>query len=139
MAAVELSLTPQVGPFMALEQSALSDILPSDRRTVTFAYYNFLGSCTSASGSLLAGFTTWALTDKQGLSRIDAYRIIFLQYGFWAAIQILLASALSVQIESKVWAERHSEALKKGKPEEGGREEEDSEPLLRDGAGDVRV
>ena len=124
---------------MALEQSALSDILPSDKRTVTFAYYNFLGSCTSASGSLLAGFTTSTLVDKQGLSRIDSYRIIFLQYGFWAAVLIVLASALSIRIESKAWAERHSEALRKGQPEESGKEEEDSEPLLKDGAGEDGV
>ena len=41
----------EVGPFLAIEQSALAQTLPGDRRTQLLAWYQLAGSLATASGS----------------------------------------------------------------------------------------
>jgi hypothetical protein len=64
----------QVGPFMALEQSVLADQVSPAIRTLTFAWYNFLGSCCSASGALATGLIAPHLALKYSISKLDSYR-----------------------------------------------------------------
>ncbi|MBI4842527.1 MAG: MFS transporter, partial [candidate division NC10 bacterium] len=45
----------EVGPFLAIEQSALSQIVADERRTSIFAWYNLVGSFATAAGSLAGG------------------------------------------------------------------------------------
>src|SRR5689334_20308680 len=45
----------EVGPFLAVEQSALSETIPDARRTPTFAWYNLAGYVATALGALAAG------------------------------------------------------------------------------------
>ena len=33
----------EVGPFLAVEQAALAEVVPDRRRTATFAWYNLAG------------------------------------------------------------------------------------------------
>ena len=42
----------EIGPFLSLEQAALSQLLPSEKRTHSFAWYNLAGSLASALGAL---------------------------------------------------------------------------------------
>src|SRR5512147_2659832 len=46
----------EIGPFLSLQQAALSQLLPSEKRTHSFAWYNLAGSIASALGALAAGF-----------------------------------------------------------------------------------
>ena len=45
----------EVGPFLAIEQAALSQTVPDRRRTATFAWYNLVGYVATATGALGAG------------------------------------------------------------------------------------
>ena len=45
----------EVGPFLAVEQSSLTQIVPDRRRTATFAWYNVVGYVATATGALAAG------------------------------------------------------------------------------------
>ena len=45
----------EVGPFLAVEQAALSEATPDARRTPTFAWYNLAGYVATAVGALAAG------------------------------------------------------------------------------------
>src|SRR5437868_2613051 len=45
----------EVGPFLAIEQAALSHLIPGKLRTGVFAWYNLAGSVATAVGSLVAG------------------------------------------------------------------------------------
>ena len=45
----------EVGPFLAIEQAALSQIVPDERRTATFAWYNLVGYVATATGALARG------------------------------------------------------------------------------------
>src|SRR6201981_2888891 len=45
----------EVGPFLPVEQPASSQIVPDERRTNTFAWYNLVGSFATAVGALTGG------------------------------------------------------------------------------------
>jgi MFS family permease len=77
----------EVGPFLAVEQASLSQIVGDERRTAVFAWYNVVGYLATASGSLAAGLLAGSLI-AAGLDRVDAYRAVVLGYGF---VGLLLA------------------------------------------------
>jgi len=77
----------EVGPFLAVEQAGLSQIVPDRRRTATFAWYNLAGYVATATGALAAGLASQWLLDA-GLAPADAYRAIVIGY---ALIGILMA------------------------------------------------
>jgi MFS family permease len=78
----------EVGPFLAVEQAALSQATPDARRTPTFAWYNLAGYVATAVGALAAGFLTQALL-AVGLVAVDAYRVIVVGY---AVVGLLMAA-----------------------------------------------
>jgi len=45
----------EIGPFLSVEQAALAHIVPGDRRTDVFAWYNLVGSFSTALGRWRAG------------------------------------------------------------------------------------
>src|SRR4030042_818114 len=51
----------EVGPFLSIEQAALSQIVPNERRTQVFAWYNLVGSFATALGALSGGGLVQAL------------------------------------------------------------------------------
>jgi MFS family permease len=69
----------EVGPFLAVEQAALSEGIPDVRRTPTFAWYNLAGYVATAIGALGAGLVSQALL-AAGLKPVDAYRAIVIGY-----------------------------------------------------------
>jgi MFS family permease len=77
----------EVGPFLSIEQAALSQIVSGERRTQTFAYYNLVGSFATALGALAGGSLVQALQDS-GVSPLGSYRMIVIGY---AVIGLLLA------------------------------------------------
>jgi MFS family permease len=81
----------EVGPFLAIEQAALTQTVPDRRRTATFAWYNLAGYVATATGALGAGLLSQVLIDG-GAAPVDAYRVIVIGYaaiglamviGFW--------------------------------------------------------
>jgi MFS family permease len=79
----------EVGPFLSIEQSALSQTVPGSDRTAIFAWYNLAGSVAAALGTLTAGFA-WKGLLRFGLTGTGVYRPIVWAY---AGIGILLAAA----------------------------------------------
>ena len=77
----------EVGPFLAVEQAALSQATPDARRTPTFAWYNLAGYVATAVGALSAGFLSQALL-AMGFVAVDAYRVIVIGY---AIVGLLMA------------------------------------------------
>ncbi|HET7474235.1 MAG TPA: MFS transporter, partial [Candidatus Limnocylindrales bacterium] len=78
----------EVGPFLAVEQAALSQATPDARRTPTFAWYNLAGYVATAIGALAAGLLGQALVSVAGWPKVDAYRAIVVGY---AAVGIAMA------------------------------------------------
>lgn len=89
----------EIGPFLSLEQAALSQLLPSQKRTHSFAWYNLAGSLASALGALAAGFVSKSLM-QSGFSQLAAYRTIIYAYAGCGATLVLLFLFLSPAIEA---------------------------------------
>src|SRR6202790_4678877 len=77
----------EVGPFLSIEQAALSHIVPASARTEVFAWYSMAGSLATALGALFGGFITQALRHAS-MTPVASYRAVVLVY---AALGILLA------------------------------------------------
>jgi MFS family permease len=81
----------EVGPFLAIEQAAISQEVTGSRRTHLFAVYNLIGSVATAVGALVAGWTIrWS--EEASVSAIAADRGILIAY---AAVGLVLALAFS--------------------------------------------
>ncbi len=77
-----------VGPFIAVEQTALSQAIHHGRRTSTFAWYNLVGQLATAVGALAGGLASQGLLDS-GLPPLEAYRTIVLGYALVGVVMIL--------------------------------------------------
>ncbi len=89
----------EIGPFLSLEQAALSQLLPSVKRTRFFAWYNLAGSLASALGALAAGFIAKVLMDS-GFSEAASYRAVIYGYAGLGSTLIMLFLYLSPAVEA---------------------------------------
>ena len=89
----------EVGPFLAIEQAALSQVLPEDRRTGVFAWYNLAGSFATALGALAGG---WAAQGMQasGLAPVASYRVLLFAYAAVGLILAVLFTRMSGAVEA---------------------------------------
>jgi MFS family permease len=76
----------EVGPFLSIEQAALSQVVRPQARTEVFAWYTLTGSFATAIGALLAGKMTDVL-QKAAVSPVNSYRAVVTGY---AGIGILM-------------------------------------------------
>src|SRR5690242_18524674 len=53
----------EIGPFLSIEQAGLSQLVPTERRTDVFAWYNLVGSFSTAAGALTGGWLAQVLQD----------------------------------------------------------------------------
>ena len=78
----------EVGPFLAIEQAALSQTITDKQRTTVFAWYNLAGSLATALGALAGGSLAQA-GQARGLAALDSYRLVV--FGYAAAGLVLAA------------------------------------------------
>lgn len=88
----------EVGPFLSIEQAALSEITPGERRTQVFAWYNLFGSFTTALGSLGGGTLVQGL-ENSGFTVLNSYRTIVIIYAFIGLVLAFLFTRLSPSVE----------------------------------------
>ncbi len=88
----------EVGPFLSIEQAALSQIVPGKRRTQIFAYYNLVGSFATALGALAGGSLVQALQNS-GVSPLGSYRTIVIGYALIGLLLGGLFTFLSPAVE----------------------------------------
>jgi MFS family permease len=89
----------EIGPFLSLEQAALSQLLPSEQRTKAFAWYNLAGSLATASGALAAGFLSQGLMHA-GFSELMSYKAVILGYSACGLVLVVLFLFLSPAVET---------------------------------------
>jgi MFS family permease len=82
----------EIGPFLSVEQSALSQVVSDERRTDVFAWYNLVGSFSTAVGALAGGLIAEA-TQHLGWHGAAAYRPVLLAY---AAIGVALIGGFAL-------------------------------------------
>jgi MFS family permease len=69
----------EVGPFLAVEQASLSQLVPDRSRTQLFAWYQLAGSFATAAGTLAGGGLAQAAM-AGGSQPADAYRVVIIGY-----------------------------------------------------------
>ena len=89
----------EIGPFLSLEQAALSQLLTSEQRTRAFGWYNLAGSLSAAAGALGGGFLSQAFMNT-GQSAYDAYRAVILGYAACGIILMVVFLFLSSEVEA---------------------------------------
>ncbi len=89
----------EVGPFLAVEQAALTQIVSDRRRTATFAWYNVVGYVATATGALGAGLLSQALL-AGGMDPAGAYRGIVIGYAVIGLVMAAVAWRLGAAIEA---------------------------------------
>jgi MFS family permease len=88
----------EVGPFLSIEQAALSHIVPSAARTEVFAWYTLAGSLATALGALFGGGLTQAL-QHTSMSHVQSYRAVVFLYAALGVALAVLFLRLSTSVE----------------------------------------
>ena len=88
----------EVGPFLSIEQAALSHIVPATARTEVFAWYTLAGSLATALGALFAGLVTQAL-QRTSTTPLASYRAVVLVYAILGILLAFLFTRLSAFVE----------------------------------------
>ncbi|HEY6225391.1 MAG TPA: MFS transporter [Gemmatimonadales bacterium] len=77
----------EVGPFLPIEQAALSQVVPASGRTGVFAWYQLAGAFATALGSLCGGVVSHGL-QRADVAPLASYRVVVAGY---AALGVVLA------------------------------------------------
>jgi MFS family permease len=89
----------EVGPFLSVEQAALAQTVPNERRTEVFAWYNLVGSLATALGALCGGAVTQWLQNR-GVSEAESYRSLAVGYALVGVLLAVLFTRLSPAAEA---------------------------------------
>lgn len=89
----------EIGPFLSLEQAALSQLLSSEQRTRAFGWYNLAGSLAAAAGALAGGLLSQSLINT-GLSELESYRAVILGYAACGIVLMAFFLFLSPEVEA---------------------------------------
>jgi MFS family permease len=88
----------EVGPFLSIEQAALSHVIPGSARTEVFAWYTLAGSVATALGALCGGTLTHAL-QKTAVPPVLSYRVVVISYAALGALLAIIFTRLSPAAE----------------------------------------
>src|SRR6266478_6325278 len=94
----------EVGPFLSIEQAALSHVVSPKTRTEVFAWYTLAGSLATALGSLFGGSISQTL-QKRLMTPVESYRVVVLSYAALGIVLALLFARLSSLAEVSPAAE----------------------------------
>ncbi|MBI1794761.1 MAG: MFS transporter [Chloroflexi bacterium] len=97
----------EIGPFLSVEQASLSHLLPNEKRTQVFAWYNLVGSFATATGALSGGWLA-QLLQAGGMSALEAYRVVLMGYSIGGLILGLLFLSLSRDVEAGAASQKES-------------------------------
>jgi len=90
----------EIGPFLSVEQAGLTHIIPNEKRTQVFAWYNLVGSFATATGALSGGWLAQILQGR-GWSALDAYKVVLGGYALGGFVLMILFLNVTPAIEVK--------------------------------------
>jgi len=88
----------EVGPFLSIEQAALSHVVSQQTRTEVFAWYTLTGSVATAVGALFGGTVTHAL-QRTTWTPVGTYRVVVVLYSLLGVILAYSFTRLSPAAE----------------------------------------
>ncbi|MCJ1478388.1 hypothetical protein MMC13_007068 [Lambiella insularis] len=116
----------EIGPFRAIEESVLAQLVPSKARGDIFAWYNLIGTLGQALGNVSCGWVLHHLKTRYDWDDLRSYRTIFFAYAGLGVLKLLMTLFLSKSCE-----------LEKEKQEAASLEGATEESPLLPGNGDV--
>ncbi len=87
-----------IGPFLSIEQAALSQLTPDRERTRAFAWYNLAGSFASATGSLACGSAVQFLQSQRPFP-LNPYQTVVMFYAVCGVVLLAMFHRLSPAVE----------------------------------------
>src|SRR5262249_11831622 len=88
----------EVRPFLPIEQGALAQTLPPERRTGVFSWYKLVCSLATATGSLVGGLLAGFMKEA-GYPGVSVYQPLLVIYGGIGLLLVLLFAFLSPAAE----------------------------------------
>ena len=88
----------EIGPFLSVEQAGLTELIPAQRRTQVFAWYNLSGSFATATGALTGGWLAQFLQNS-GMTALNAYRTVLMGYALGGTAMTVLFIFITAAIE----------------------------------------
>ena len=88
----------EVGPFLSIEQAALSHVVADRTRTEVFAWYTLAGSFATALGALFGGTLSHAM-QKTTISQVNGYRAVVVLYAVLGLVLAFLFMGVSREAE----------------------------------------
>jgi len=88
----------EIGPFLSIEQAALTQLISNKRRTQFFAWYNLVGSFATATGALTGGWFAQILQNNEWTA-LESYRLLLVGYATGGLLLLLLFLNLSKHVE----------------------------------------
>ena len=88
----------EVGPFLPIEQAALSQVVSGHTRTAAFAWYTLAGSFATAAGALCGGQLAQVL-QRAALTPVGSYRVVVVLYAVLGVLLAFLFTRLSAAAE----------------------------------------
>jgi MFS family permease len=98
-----------VGPFLPIEQAALTHVVTDQSRTEVFAWYTLAGSLATALGALSAGLIA-RLLQQASLSTVSSYRAVIVLYAALGVVLAAVFAGLSHRIEPAASGDTRSSA-----------------------------
>jgi MFS family permease len=89
----------EVGPFLAIEQAALAQAVPAERRTGAFAWYTLTGAFATAAGAFVGGGLAEGL-QRAGLAPLQSYRAVIALYALLGLALAAVFAGLGPGIEA---------------------------------------
>jgi MFS family permease len=90
----------EVGPFLSIEQAALSHVVSDRARTEVFAWYTLTGSIATALGALFGGAISQTL-QKAATTPVGGYRAVVVTYAVLGLVLALMFTRVSREIEPR--------------------------------------
>jgi MFS family permease len=97
----------EVGPFLSIEQAALSQVVADRNRTGVFAWYTLAGAMATALGALVAGTLTRAL-QQTTMSSVGSYRAVVILYAALGLVLAVLFARLTRAAEATTPVQRRA-------------------------------
>jgi MFS family permease len=95
----------EIGPFLSIEQAALSQLVSDRQRTRLFAWYNLAGTTATALGALAGGWLTH-FVQLRGMTDLASYRVLLACYAGAGVVLAVLFLGLSPAVETEPAAHR---------------------------------
>jgi MFS family permease len=97
----------EVGPFLSIEQAALSHVVADRSRTGVFAWYTLAGSLATALGALAAGASA-RVVRPAAIQEAGTYRPVVLLYALLGLVLAIVFSRLSGATEAATLGEKRA-------------------------------